>query len=167
MLLTDDLRTEVNTWGDVRYLIPPNALHHVFLEIGSAATRRPRSMRHQVCGRSARTFDLTATLTIPQLLIGWMISISSSCGATSSRPKLYFSIAKRHGPFYRSHSAFPSQMVQRLASNRGQTGPDGGGRAIGASKISRRLYRSACCTCLSSACLAWPAEKVLWRTEIP
>jgi hypothetical protein len=40
MLLTDDLRAEVNTWGDVRYLIPPNALHHVFLEIGSAASER-------------------------------------------------------------------------------------------------------------------------------
>jgi hypothetical protein len=64
MLLTDDLRAEVNTWGDVRYLIPPNALHHVFLEIGSGF-RTPRSMRHQVCGRSARKFDLTATLTIP------------------------------------------------------------------------------------------------------
>lgn len=32
ILLTDDLRAEVNTLGDVRYLIPPNALHHVFLD---------------------------------------------------------------------------------------------------------------------------------------
>jgi hypothetical protein len=31
ILLTDDLRAEVNTLGHVRYLIPPNSLHHVFL----------------------------------------------------------------------------------------------------------------------------------------
>lgn len=29
--LSDDLRAEVETLGDVRYLIPPNSLHHVFL----------------------------------------------------------------------------------------------------------------------------------------
>ena len=29
--LSDDLRAEVNSLGEVRYLIPPNSLHHVFL----------------------------------------------------------------------------------------------------------------------------------------
>src|SRR5215470_563457 len=30
-LLSDDLGAEVNSLGEVRYLIPPNSLHHVFL----------------------------------------------------------------------------------------------------------------------------------------
>jgi hypothetical protein len=30
--LTDGLRTEVNTLGDVRYLVAPNSLHHLFLD---------------------------------------------------------------------------------------------------------------------------------------
>lgn len=29
--LTDDLRAEVETLGAVRYLVPPNSLHHTFL----------------------------------------------------------------------------------------------------------------------------------------
>jgi hypothetical protein len=79
--LTDSLRAEVDALGEVRHLVPPNSLHHLFLgdwprAYANAAIYAPPRLR-----RKRKDIDFTADLGKNPSPHGRTISTRSWCPA--------------------------------------------------------------------------------------
>ena len=57
--LTGSLRASIDVLGPVRYLVSPNALHHLFLRNRNPHIRTPASTLRHSCGAGARILRST------------------------------------------------------------------------------------------------------------
>ena len=68
--LTDRLRAEVDAVGQVRHIIAPNSLHHLFLAEWKRAYPGAKVYARRDCGRNARTSSLVRTSEARRIRIG-------------------------------------------------------------------------------------------------
>ena len=106
--LSDALRRDLSDLGEVRHLVAPNSLHHLFLAEWRAAY--PQAALYAPPGLRRRRKDLEFHAELgdappPE----WTISIRSSCAAIGSRPKSSSSI----GRAARSSSLISSNSSRR------------------------------------------------------
>jgi hypothetical protein len=73
--LTDSLRSAVDAVGEVRHIVAPNSLHHLFLQEWKRAYPGAKVYARRDCERDARTSSLMRTSEVSRARIGSRRSI--------------------------------------------------------------------------------------------
>jgi hypothetical protein len=80
--LTDDLRAEVEALGEVRHLVPPNSLHHLFLDDWRFAYPNAKLCAPPGLRKKRKDINFDGDLSNQPLPHGPVISIRPWCPAT-------------------------------------------------------------------------------------
>lgn len=166
--LSDALRAEVDDLGEVRYLIAPNSLHHVFLEAWRRAYPAARLYAAPGLGRRRKDLSFDGELgdipaaewadEIDQVVFGGnLITTEVVFFHRASRTVLFTDLIQQFKPgWFRGWRA----LVARLDL---MTGPEPEvPRKFRNTFVDRRLARAAL-----QRILAWPADRVLMAHAPP
>ena len=166
--LSDDLRTAVDTLGDVRYLVAPNSLHHLFLDEWKRAY--PDARLYAPPGLRTKRKDIVFDRDLGNAPIaGWADEIDQVLvpGSLITTEVVFFHRGSGTVLFTDLIQQFPADwfsgwraMVARLDLMVGSE--PAVPRKFRATFVNRRAARAAL-----DHILAWPAEKVLLAHGAP
>ena len=166
--LTDDLRAEVDALGDVRYLVAPNSLHHLFLDDWRCAYANAKLYAPAGLRKKRKDIDFDGDLTNGPIA-AWAADIDQVVvpGNLITTEVVFFHRKSATVLFTDLIQQFPANwfsgwraIVARLDL---MVGPEPAvPRKFRNAFINRRAARASL-----ARILAWPAEKVLMAHGTP
>ena len=145
--LTEALRAEVDALGEVRHIVAPNSLHHLFLAEWKSAY--PGATVYAPPGLRTKRKDIVFDADLGNAPSpDWANEIDQVPvqGNLITTEVVFFHVKSGTVLFTDLIQQFPAGAVLRLAGSRGETGPHGGPRAVGAAQVSHRLHQPPRCT---------------------